>query len=103
MTIRKFSSEKLGPNDLLVTGSATTDMIRFLQASVRSRLSIVVSGGTSSGKTTLLNILSGFIPSDERIVTVEDTAELQLPHDNLVRLEAAPGACHPPRVPSAKR
>jgi pilus assembly protein CpaF len=90
MTIRKFSSEKLGPTDLLAMGAATADMIRFLQAAVRSRLSIVVSGGTSSGKTTLLNILSSFIPSDERIVTVEDTAELQLRQEHVVRLESRP-------------
>ena len=76
MTIRKFSREKLRPDDLIASGSATPEMLTFLQAAVRSRLSILVSGGTSSGKTTLLNILSSFIPPDERIVTVEDAAEL---------------------------
>src|SRR3984893_10317612 len=86
MTIRKFSREKIGPTDLLSMDSATAEMIEFLWASVRSRLSILVSGGTSSGKTTLLNILSGFIPSDERIVTVEDTAELQLRQEHVIRL-----------------
>ncbi|MFI5281761.1 MAG: CpaF family protein [Candidatus Dormibacterales bacterium] len=90
MTIRKFSAEKLGPNDLLTMGAATVEMIQFLQASVHSRLSVVVSGGTSSGKTTLLNILSSFIPADERIVTVEDTAELQLRQEHVVRLESRP-------------
>jgi pilus assembly protein CpaF len=90
MTIRKFSAEKLGPSDLLEMGSATPNMIQFLKAAVRSRLSIVVSGGTSSGKTTLLNILSSFIPSSERIVTVEDTAELQLRQEHIVRLESRP-------------
>jgi pilus assembly protein CpaF len=90
MTIRKFSGEKYGPTDLVAMSSATAQMIRFLEAAVRSRLSIVVSGGTSSGKTTLLNILSSFIPSDERIVTVEDIAELQLRQEHLIRLESRP-------------
>ena len=90
MSIRKFSREKLQPDDLLTMGSASPAMIEFLRAAVRSRLSILVSGGTSSGKTTLLNILSGFIPSDERIVTVEDSAELQLRQEHVIRLESRP-------------
>ncbi len=90
MTIRKFSREKLQPSDLLAMGSATADMMRFLEAAVRSRLSILVSGGTSSGKTTLLNIISGYIPADERIVTIEDAAELQLRQTHVIRLEARP-------------
>jgi pilus assembly protein CpaF len=90
MTIRKFSRDKLQPADLLRIGSATEGMVHFLQAAVRSRLSILVSGGTSSGKTTLLNILSSFIPSDERIVTVEDAAELQLRQSHVIRLESRP-------------
>lgn len=90
MTIRKFSRHKLGPDDLLASGSATAGMLHYLQACVRGRLSVLVSGGTSSGKTTLLNLLSGFIPTDERIVTVEDTAELQLRQDHVIRLEARP-------------
>jgi len=90
MTIRKFSREKLRPSDLLAMGSATADMMRFLEAAVRSRLSVLVSGGTSSGKTTLLNIISGYIPSDERIVTIEDAAELQLRQAHVIRLEARP-------------
>lgn len=90
MTIRKFSREKLRPADLLAMGSATADMMRFLEAAVRSRLSILVSGGTSSGKTTLLNIISGYIPADERIVTIEDAAELQLRQKHVIRLEARP-------------
>jgi pilus assembly protein CpaF len=90
MTIRKFSRDKLRPADLLEIGSATGDMMEFLRAAVRSRLSILVSGGTSSGKTTLLNILSGFIPPDERIVTVEDSAELQLRQEHVIRLESRP-------------
>ena len=90
MTIRKFSRGKLRPADLLTMGTATAEMMQFLRAAVRSRLSVLVSGGTSSGKTTLLNILSGFIPSGERIVTVEDSAELQLRQDHVIRLESRP-------------
>src|SRR6184192_1510025 len=90
MTIRKFSRDKLQPSDLLEMGSASTDMMRYLEAAVRSRLSVLVSGGTSSGKTTLLNVLSGYIPADERIVTIEDAAELQLRQEHVIRLEARP-------------
>ena len=90
MTIRKFSRDKLRPEDLLSIGSASLQMMTFLRAAVRSRLSILVSGGTSSGKTTLLNILSSFIPPDERIVTVEDSAELQLRQTHVIRLESRP-------------
>ena len=90
MSIRKFSRDKLRPEDLLRIGSATPQMIEFLRAAVRSRLSILVSGGTSSGKTTLLNILSSFIPPDERIVTIEDSAELQLRQEHVIRLESRP-------------
>ncbi|HEV2475246.1 MAG TPA: CpaF family protein [Candidatus Dormibacteraeota bacterium] len=90
MTIRKFSRDKLRPSDLIGIGSATPEMIEFLRAAVRSRLSILVSGGTSSGKTTLLNILSSFIPSDERVVTIEDSAELQLRQEHVIRLESRP-------------
>jgi len=90
LTIRKFSRDKLGPADLLKVGSATQDMMQFLRAAVHSRLSILVSGGTSSGKTTLLNILSSFIPADERIVTIEDSAELQLRQTHVIRLESRP-------------
>jgi pilus assembly protein CpaF len=90
MTIRKFSRDKLQPDDLVAMGTATADMMRFLETAVRTRLNILVSGGTSSGKTTLLNVLSGFIPADERIVTVEDAAELQLRQVHIIRLEARP-------------
>jgi pilus assembly protein CpaF len=90
MTIRKFSKEKLGPNDLIKFRSATPEIIRFLQASVRSRLNCLVSGGTGSGKTTLLNILSTFIPPEERIITCEDAAELQLQQDHVITLESRP-------------
>jgi pilus assembly protein CpaF len=90
MTIRKFSKEKLGPNDLLRFGSGTPQMIQFLQSCVRARLNILVSGGTGSGKTTLLNILSQFIPAEERIITCEDAAELQLQQDHVITLESRP-------------
>jgi pilus assembly protein CpaF len=90
MTIRKFSKDKMRPEDLLTIGSATAEMVQFLRAAVRARLTILVSGGTSSGKTTLLNILSSFIPPEERIVTVEDAAELQLRQDHVIRLESRP-------------
>jgi pilus assembly protein CpaF len=90
MTIRKLSRDTLEPSDLLSSGSATADMMRYLEAAVRSRLSILVSGGTSSGKTTLLNILSSYIPSDERIVTIEDAAELRLGQPHVVSLETRP-------------
>jgi pilus assembly protein CpaF len=90
MTIRKFSKDKLGPNDLLRFGSATPQMIQFLQSCVRARLNVLVSGGTGSGKTTLLNILSQFIPAEERIITCEDAAELQLQQDHVITLESRP-------------
>src|SRR4029077_13077111 len=90
MTIRKFSREKMRPEDLTSIGSATPGMLQFLRAAVRARLTILISGGTSSGKTTLLNVLSSFIPSDERIVTVEDAAELQLRQAHVIRLESRP-------------
>jgi pilus assembly protein CpaF len=87
ITVRKFSKESLTVADLIRFGSITADMAKFLEACVVSRLNIVVSGGTGSGKTTLLNILSSFIPEDERIVTIEDAAELQLQQRHVVRLE----------------
>jgi pilus assembly protein CpaF len=90
MTIRKFSKDPLQISDLINFGSATQEMMDFLRACVRSRLNVVVSGGTGSGKTTTLNILSSFIPDDERIVTIEDAAELQLRQDHVVTLETRP-------------
>lgn len=90
ITIRKFSEKKLTTDDLIKYGSLTKGMGLFLQEAVRSRQNILVSGGTGSGKTTLLNILSQFIPTDERVITVEDSAELKLSHENLVGLEARP-------------
>ncbi len=90
ITIRKFSKKKLEVADLIKFGSMTEQMAEFLRACVVSRLNIVVSGGTGSGKTTLLNVLSNFIPEEERIVTIEDSAELKLGQDHVVRLEAKP-------------
>lgn len=90
VTIRKFSEKKLTTDDLVEYGSLTKEMGLFLQEAVRSRQNILVSGGTGSGKTTLLNILSQFIPKGERVITVEDSAELKLSHENIVSLEARP-------------
>jgi len=90
LTIRKFSKKKLTVTDLINFGSLTQEAADFLGACVLARKNIVVSGGTGSGKTTLLNILSNFIPSNERIITIEDSAELQLAQDHVVRLESRP-------------
>ncbi len=90
LTIRKFARRKLTADDLVRGGSMSPAMATFLEVCVRSRRNIVVAGGTGSGKTTLLNILSNFIPPGERVITVEDAAELQLPHAHLVSLEARP-------------
>jgi pilus assembly protein CpaF len=87
ITIRKFSKGKLSIDQLIGFGSLTRGMADFLHACVLARLNIVISGGTGSGKTTLLNVLSSFIPEDERIVTIEDAAELRLQQDHIVRLE----------------
>jgi pilus assembly protein CpaF len=87
ITIRKFKKDKLTVQQLVEYGSMTKAMGEFLRACVISRLNIIVSGGTGSGKTTLLNVLSGFIPENERIVTIEDAAELQLQQEHVVRLE----------------
>jgi len=90
VTIRKFSRERLTVEKLIEFGSLTVAVAEFLQACVVARLNIVISGGTGSGKTTLLNILSGYIPERERIVTIEDAAELQLHQEHVVRLETKP-------------
>lgn len=90
ITIRKFFKERLTINDLVKFGSLTDEMSDFLRAAVEARLNIIVSGGTGTGKTTLLNMVSTFIPSDERIVTVEDAAEIQLPQPHVITLEARP-------------
>ena len=87
ITIRKFKKDKLSTQQLIEYGSLTANMGEFLRACVVSRFNIVISGGTGSGKTTLLNVLSGFIPPEERIVTIEDAAELQLQQDHVMRME----------------
>src|SRR5258708_11405018 len=81
ITIRKFTKEKLRVDDLIRFGSIAPDIADFLRACVLARLNIVISGGTGSGKTTLLNVLSDFIPDDERIVSIEDSAEVQVAQD----------------------
>ena len=90
LTIRKFAKTPITVDNLIDFGSVTTEAIHFLDACVKSRINVVISGGTGSGKTTLLNILSGFIPADERIVTVENAAELQLRQEHVVTLESRP-------------
>ncbi|MCB0905927.1 MAG: CpaF family protein [Nocardioidaceae bacterium] len=90
LTIRKFAADPLTVHDLVKYGSLNPQSAEFLDAAVRGRLNIIVSGSTGAGKTTTLNVLSSFIPVDERIVTIEDAAELQLHQDHVVRLESRP-------------
>jgi pilus assembly protein CpaF len=90
MTIRKFSKKPLRAQDLVTRGSATPELIEFLRACVIARLNVVVAGGTGTGKTTMLNVLSSFIPEDERIVTIENAAEIQLQQRHVVTLESRP-------------
>lgn len=90
ITIRKFSEKPFTVKDLINFGTITPNIAMFLRACVEARLNIVVSGGTGSGKTTTLNVISSFIPTDERIVTIEDAAELQLGQEHIVRLETRP-------------
>jgi pilus assembly protein CpaF len=90
LTIRKFAKDPLMVNDLIELGTLDQDVARFLEACVKGRLNVVVSGGTGTGKTTLLNVLSGFIPADERIVTVEDAKELQLRQEHVLSMESRP-------------
>jgi pilus assembly protein CpaF len=90
LTIRKFSKNPITIDQLIQFGSITPEAVQFLKACVEARLNILISGGTGSGKTTLLNILSGFIPNDERIITIENAAELQLRQEHVVTLESRP-------------
>jgi pilus assembly protein CpaF len=90
LSIRRFNADLLTVENLIEFGSLTESFSRVLEAIVKSRLNVLISGGTGSGKTTLLNVLSGFIPVDERVVTIEDSAELQLRQPHVVRLESRP-------------
>ena len=90
MSIRRFGTDPLTVEDLLENGALTPEIVELLCGVVECRLNVLISGGTGSGKTTLLNVVSGFIPEDERIVTIEDSAELQLKQEHVVRLETRP-------------
>jgi pilus assembly protein CpaF len=90
LTIRKFSADPLQVSDLIRFGSLDPRSARFLEACIVGRLNVIVSGGTGTGKTTLLNVLSSFIPTDERIITVEDAKELQLHQEHVLSLESRP-------------
>jgi pilus assembly protein CpaF len=90
LTIRKFSKNPISVDQLIQFGSVSAEAVQFLKACVEARLNIIISGGTGSGKTTLLNVMSSFIPSDERILTIENAAELQLRQEHVVTLESRP-------------
>ncbi|MHB8841335.1 MAG: CpaF family protein [Candidatus Aquicultor sp.] len=90
LTIRKFSADPFKVEDLINFGTITPKVAMFIEACVRGRLNVIVSGGTGSGKTTTLNVLSSFIPTDERILTIEDAVELQLHQDHVIQLESRP-------------
>lgn len=90
MSVRRFAVQAIGPKDLVEFGAWTEDMCAFMQAAVRCKMNIVISGGTGTGKTTLLNALSGWIPNNERVVTIEDAAELRLSQEHVVSLETRP-------------
>jgi pilus assembly protein CpaF len=90
LTIRKFATTPFTAQDLIANGSLTPEIVTFLSACVEARINMVISGGTGSGKTTLLNVVSAFIPSTERIITIEDTAELQLKQEHVLRVEKRP-------------
>lgn len=90
ITIRKFAADPYTIEDLITFGTLSTDIAKLLKSCVKGRINIIVSGGTGSGKTTFLNVLSGFIPNNERIVTIEDAAELQLKQEHVVTLESRP-------------
>jgi pilus assembly protein CpaF len=90
LTIRKFARDPFQVHDLIGFGTLTTELAELLQACVEAKLNVLVSGGTGSGKTTLLNVLSSYIPHDDRIITIEDAVELQLQQDHVVQLESRP-------------
>ena len=90
LSIRRFGTDPLTFEDLIQSGAISAEAVELLRAIVKSKLNVLISGGTGAGKTTLLNVMSGFIPNDERIVTIEDSAELQLKQEHVVRLETRP-------------
>jgi len=90
LTIRKFAATPFTAQDLIANGTLTTSLVAFMKACVEARVNLVISGGTGSGKTTLLNVVSAFIPANERIITIEDIAELQLKQEHVARLEKRP-------------
>jgi len=90
LTIRKFATTPYTAQDLIANGTLSNNAVAFLKACVEARVNLIVSGGTGTGKTTLLNVLSAFIPADERVITIEDTAELQLKQPHVVRMEKRP-------------
>jgi pilus assembly protein CpaF len=90
LTIRKFATDPFTVDDLISFGTMTAPVAQLIQACVRGRLNIVIGGGTGSGKTTTLNVLSSFVPADERIITIEDAAELQLRQEHVIRMESRP-------------
>ena len=90
LTIRRFGSNPLGLEDLLKFGALTPEMAMLLEGAIKARVNAIISGGTGSGKTTLLNVLSSFIPCDQRVITIEDAAELQLQQEHVLRLETRP-------------
>src|SRR5207245_686235 len=90
LTIRKFSRDPYTMNDLITFGSISAEAAQFLAACVEGKLNVLISGGTGTGKTTTLNAMSAFVPHDERIVTIEDAAELQLQQDHVITLESRP-------------
>jgi pilus assembly protein CpaF len=90
LSIRRFGRERLTDRDLLANVSLTQPMLELLRTMVKGRLNVIISGGTGTGKTTLLNVLSAFIPAEERVITIEDACELQLKQEHVVRLETRP-------------
>ena len=102
VSIRRFGSNPLKLEDLLNYKAFTPEMVMLLEGAIKARLNIVISGGTGSGKTTLLNTLSSFIPNTDRIVTIEDAAELQLQQDHVLRLETRPANIEEQRGPSRR-